>query len=539
MRKIILTFLGLMLSTGIGMAVSSSEDIIKELFTDNGITTSLSTDSSELKTLSQEEDAFNNVYLFMYQNVKKAPNDETLKILAENPDYSEYSTEDISSIVIDGDISKISEKLGSSVEQNTIIDFYTKMQSDYTEELELQTENRGLLYESLAKEIFYNNDLSDSASVDILYDLDLINYLLFNEYITYPDRKGNTSVDLASEEIFGTQKLSKIKRSTGSPSASVTTAVSNIVCSIDTELSDAIKKYEEANPESTTDSNSGDSDTTSGGTSSNSGSSSGSSSTSTSSTSSSTKTASSPTVDDFLSSLGGGTLGNWDRSLPCDEVFCITVDLIPGDAGVSTDSSTSGQTYEKTDDCIACHISYIAQKLNDTLSKPLSPSKVPMNNFEDGTCKEAGSKINLDINVYVQKKPIFTPEDDTTPDSSSNDVESLKELIYSSRALTNPDEVTGQTNSDLDSGRILSTLAGSDQEAVVNQILIANQAKMDQIQKLFADFELKARGQTYQDQEDQILIELATLKSYFSQFEDSLNATIAPIEDLAGKKYCE
>lgn len=528
-----------MLSTGIGMAVSSSEDIIKELFTDNGITTSLSTDSSELKTLSQEEDAFNNVYLFMYQNVKKAPNDETLKILAENPDYSEYSTEDISSIVIDGDISKISEKLGSSVEQNTIIDFYTKMQSDYTEELELQTENRGLLYESLAKEIFYNNDLSDSASVDILYDLDLINYLLFNEYITYPDRKGNTSVDLASEEIFGTQKLSKIKRSTGSPSASVTTAVSNIVCSIDTELSDAIKKYEEANPESTTDSNSGDSDTTSGGTSSNSGSSSGSSSTSTSSTSSSTKTASSPTVDDFLSSLGGGTLGNWDRSLPCDEVFCITVDLIPGDAGVSTDSSTSGQTYEKTDDCIACHISYIAQKLNDTLSKPLSPSKVPMNNFEDGTCKEAGSKINLDINVYVQKKPIFTPEDDTTPDSSSNDVESLKELIYSSRALTNPDEVTGQTNSDLDSGRILSTLAGSDQEAVVNQILIANQAKMDQIQKLFADFELKARGQTYQDQEDQILIELATLKSYFSQFEDSLNATIAPIEDLAGKKYCE
>ena len=83
MRKTILTFLGLMLSTGIGMAVSSSEDIITQLFSDNDVSTTLSTDSSELAGLSNGEDPFKNLYLFMYQNVKLAPKEETLKVLAE------------------------------------------------------------------------------------------------------------------------------------------------------------------------------------------------------------------------------------------------------------------------------------------------------------------------------------------------------------------------------------------------------------------------------------------------------------------------
>lgn len=553
MRKIIFTIFGLIISTSAGMALRTDDDILKQLFADNDLTRAFNNDSTEIKNLGNEEDPFKNVYLFMYQNIKEAPRDEAVKALLTDPDYQSYDQTQFEKVVIDGDISEITTRLGSGVEQSVIVDEYTKMRDDYETELQLQMDNRSLLYEALAKEIFINGDLSDSAQVDLLYDLDLIHYLLFNEYITYPDRSGDTAVSLASEELFGKPKLGKVKRTTDTTtvtepvSASAIAAVSDIVCSIDTELSDAITAFEEANPETVTESTSGtDSGTDTSSSSSSSGpSDSGSTSESTwSGVISNEATETVPdeaTVEDFVASLGGGTLGNWDRSLPCDEVFCITVELIPGDAGVSTDSTeTTDAGYKKSDNCIACHISYISQRMTDTLSKSLSASKVPMNNFEDATCKDAGSKVNLDINVYAIKKPIFTPENDSTPDAAAKDVDDLKELLWSSRALTSADDATGDTIQDLDAGRILSTRAGGNQEEIINQILAANQAQVSRLQEIFDDFELNARGQTSQDFEDQILIELATFKSYFGQFEESLKATMTPLEALAvDKQYCK
>ncbi len=551
MRKTILTFLGLMLSTGIGMAVSSSEDIITQLFSDNDVSTTLSTDSSELAGLSNGEDPFKNLYLFMYQNVKLAPKEETLKVLVQKSDYAWYSEDDIAAVVA-GDIYPLKEALGSGVTQSILIETYAQIQNDYNNELQLQIDNRGLIYEALAKEIFYNNDLTDSASVDILYDLDLINFLLFNEYVPETDRSGDPAVVpaseetiLASEETVEKPKLAKVKRSTDTSTVAVSSAVTDIICSIDTELSDAITAYEEANPEPVVeevdeptvveededapeldepeadadvpdsepeadDSDEGEDD----------------------SGEDAEEAPAEATVDEFVASLGGA-VGNWDRELPCDEIFCITVELIPGE------TEDDDNSYEKTDDCIACHISYIKQKLEETLSKPVAPSKVPMNNFEDGTCKEAGNKINLDINVYAIKKPIFTPENDSTPDASAKAVEDLKQVLYSTNALTTPEGVTGTTQSQIETARILNTRAGLDQADVAKQIIAADEARRAAVKKTLDDFEFKARGQASQDFEDQILGELATFKSYFSQFSESLKSTLAPLESLAGKKYCE
>ena len=540
-----------MLSTGIGMAVSSSEDIITQLFSDNDVSTTLSTDSSELAGLSNGEDPFKNLYLFMYQNVKLAPKEETLKVLVQKSDYAWYSEDDIAAVVA-GDIYPLKEALGSGVTQSILIETYAQIQNDYNNELQLQIDNRGLIYEALAKEIFYNNDLTDSASVDILYDLDLINFLLFNEYVPETDRSGDPAVVpaseetiLASEETVEKPKLAKVKRSTDTSTVAVSSAVTDIICSIDTELSDAITAYEEANPEPVVEEvdeptvedeeadepeaetdipeadipdsepeadapdDSGDG----------------------------VDAPAEATVDEFVASLGGA-VGNWDRELPCDEIFCIVVELIEGDAGVST-GEDDDNSYEKTDDCIACHISYIKQKLEETLSKPVAPSKVPMNNFEDGTCKEAGNKINLDINVYAIKKPIFTPENDSTPDASAKAVEDLKQVLYSTNALTTPEGVTGTTQSQIETARILNTRAGLDQADVAKQIIAADEARRAAVKKTLDDFEFKARGQASQDFEDQILAELATFKSYFSQFSESLKSTLAPLESLAGKKYCE
>ncbi len=510
MRKIILTILGLIVSTGAGMALGGNEDFVSRLFAENEVDTNFSGDPTGVQDLGNQADQFKNLYLFMYKNVKEGPAAAGIDAMLLDPDYSGYAKEELEAIAWDGDVSVIADKLGGTPTQSDLTDAYSKITNAYSEELKLQTEHRGLAYESMAQEMFMNGDLSDSAQVDVLYDLDLIHYLLFGDYIEYPNRSGGEAVVLASEEIVSRPVLAKVKR---------TTDESESVCTVDSELSDAIHTFEESQPEEYASSTASASTTAST-----------TAFTATSATGTETSPAPAQNLDDFVTSISG-TAGNWDRPLPCNDIFCITVDLIPGDAGVSTEESDA--------DCIACHVSYILAGLEITLSKPVTPSKVSMNYFEDATCKEAGGKIGLNLNVYPIKKPIFTAPGDKIPDNPSKNVEDLMADIDAARALTSEDQVTGQTQQDINRDRIIGNYEDSTQEEVVNQILAADQAEIDRLNELFDDFEINARGQNAQDFSEQILSELATFKSYFEQFEESLKDSITPLASLAEKEYCE
>lgn len=491
----------------------------------SSVETDFSGEASGIQELGNQSDQFKDLYLFMYQNVKEGPKSAAIEQMLLNPDYSAYAKEELEALILKGEINVISGKMGGSPTQSDLANAYRKISEDYEAELSLQSEHRGLAYESMAQEIFMNGDLSDSAQVDVLYDLDLIHYLLFGDYIEYPDRSGDKAVELASE-VESKPVLTKVKVKSASSAPVETSSVE--ICTVDGALGEAVQTFDASHPEQA---GSSSSSTSSASSSVSATSTSGSGSESASATADTKKS-----LDAFVESIGGSA-GNWDRPLPCTDVFCITVDLIEGDAGISSEESV--EEYDDTANCIACHVSYILAGLEMTLSKPVTPSKVSMNYFEDATCKEAGKKIGLDLNVYAVKKPIFSAPGDTIPDNPSKNVADLKADIEAARALTASDQITGEEAQAINQQRIIGRYDDASQEEVIRQILASNEAELDSLNELFDDFEIKARGQNAQDFGEQILGELATLKSYFEQFEASLKESITPLAALAGKKYCE
>lgn len=67
-----------------------------------------------------------------------------------------------------------------------------------------------------------------------------------------------------------------------------------------------------------------------------------------------------------------------------------------------------------SDNCIACHIEKINEKLKETINHSLIPSKATGNLLEPGLCKQAAADQFGDANIhfYALAKPILTPIND-------------------------------------------------------------------------------------------------------------------------------
>ncbi len=101
--------------------------------------------------------------------------------------------------------------------------------------------------------------------------------------------------------------------------------------------------------------------------------------------------------------------GNWALNLlkdpPCNDVFCLSVRFIKKPATA---------TYQETDNCIACHVQKIVEKLKYTTNHNLLPGKASGNLLEPGLCKNAISLQlgSVGLHFYTSFKPILTPTND-------------------------------------------------------------------------------------------------------------------------------
>lgn len=633
MKKIFLFSLGMLLSLTAGMVVSQiviaeeSEDWLAEIFSNQGLTMSDSTDSTELKTLaSQSEAPFAGLYLFMLQNIKDGPKDAAIKEIAKRYKYTE---EEIEAIVIRGETTGIinkrqaefaaaqeaesaaqmeeasaqgSEDVETFVSENEFGDLteeyirwyyeeyekvaiaselqdpvtsefllmeFAAISEAYDKELEFQQSNRRLAYEALASEMFMNNELSDSANVDLLYDLDLIHYLLFGEFITYPDRS-DENVDLASEEepleLFRVPEPRE-KTETEPEVVLAADSIDPYVCYGDEDLASALTAFEndppdtgDALPESSSEIDySINKDKDSPG-SSHSGSSSDDDSdedeTDSGSSSGSGSEVSNPylvdigaafqDLDEFLSSLEAPK-GNWSRNYACDETFCIEVLVIAenGDAEVE-ENNMEADDFEENENCIACHTAYIKERLEETMSKSLVPSKISMNWFEDATCKEAGTFVNLDLNVYAIKKPIDLDPGDDLDEKANEDIETFMTTLSPLIGINGG--TLGKTKDEQECQSILNLTKAAKVERSIDELLqecqwaVAENAA--QIQEVFDEFKFETYSQTTSDLYGQVSAELYTMLLYFKTFKENLKETYelgqAPLASLINdKQYCQ
>lgn len=624
MIKYILFSIGMVISLAGGIAVSqaliSDEELLSEIFEEAGVEISDKQDSKEIENLANNEEApFNGLYLFMLQNIMYGPQDAAITEIAERMDLTE---EEVEAIVLKGDVNSIidkqksmafqaqSEELASELEEASeqgaadlnefiddndfeelnadyiiwhyetyeappqlsdfqavlstefVLNEYNKISDAYTSELEFQEANRRIAYEALASEMFLNNDLGDSANVDLLYDLDLINYLMFGETITYPDRSEEI-VETASEPdeelvLFKAPERNIAKaivpaENVLSENVILAEEITNpYVCYGDEDLANALNAYnatpsfvDDAIPEADreidysagrTDGGSGAGDADE----------------------SDDENNFLPDIaaafgelNDFLLSIETPA-GDWKRSLPCNDIFCIEVNLISetDDPEAMDNSGMTVDDFKENENCIACHTAYIKERLEETMSKSLVPSKISMNWFEDATCKEAGNFVNLDLNVYAIKKPIDLDPGDDLDEKAAKDIEEFKNTLLSIGGIAIPGgskTTLGKTLSEMNCESIINikNVAGFSNE--IDDALVACQEAAEEnvrnVQAVFEEFTFNTYSQNTSDLYGQVSAELYSILLYFQGFQEGLKATYetedAPLSALLNKSYCE
>lgn len=453
----------------------------------------------------------------------------------------------------------------SVLSQTGLFAEFNSLSEAYKKELEFQRNGRKASYEALASEMFFNNDLEDSANIDILYDLDLIHYLLFGEYITYPDRSEGGDVSLASdpsEELDFPDALTAV--ATPAPSLSreepeedvevvlaATTAVDPYTCTEDDALVDALEAYEEDPPETgleeaeetsidydlgdddddseeEDDEETGDDDDDN----------------SSDEGEEETDVAGAmEALDEFITALEG-QVGDWTRSLPCGEVFCIEVKVI-----TETDDPEVAD-YEETENCIACHTQYISERMQETTSKSLVPSKVSMNWFEDATCKEAGNDVGIDLNIYAIKKPIDLDPGDDIDEEAQKDIDDLKTRLFGVSAIPLPGDsktILGTTLSELECSALLNIndIAGTNRsiDELMDECKEQAEAIEEETAEIYEEFTFDVNADNLNTLYGQVSQELYTMLLYFRNFQEGLKATYesedAPLSSLIAKGYCQ
>lgn len=611
MKRIIFLAFGIMISAGLGVAVSrytmaftTNETVTDRIFSDAGVSQpSDSTDPSVLENLALSGDyPFQNLYLFMYNNVLSGPTKAAIKILSSQYiDGSLYSEDELTAITQNGDTTPILSKskqkaidaqstdtvksqtdaqaaadaefeqfltdnegafsettleyiqnayetqmrptvasqtdIVNNLNRDTLLRSYTLIMDAYNNEFDLQRDNRKLAYESLAYEMFLNNDLSDSANIDLLYDLDLAHYVLFGTYITYPDRSGGEDVNLASlsavEEYTGTDQAVTLSSDTVSPYACLDdTALHSALDTFETDGSGATATAPEASPFTYPDpAVVAESVTTDP-------------ATLETATEAATQVQQGlQNMQNFLTQITGSK-GDWTRSLPCGDVFCITVKLVDGD-----DDPVATADYAETDNCIACNVAFINQALTATTDHSLVASKVSKNWFEDATCKDAGNKVNLDINVIAIKKSIDLDPGDDTDSAPAKDVEDLKDTLLHIGAFPSkdaPETIIGKTPSDVECESLLNlnTVAGSPQtlQEVQGNCKKASELLASQLASVYDQTQMEGMNANQSTLYQQVAAEFYKMAITFRNFQEQMQATYkndGPLPSLLAKKYCE
>ncbi len=245
MKRFFILAFGIMISAGLGVAASrftmaftTTETVTDRIFSEAGV--GQPTDSSDpavLEDLASSSDfAFQNLYVYMYNNVLNGPEAAAVKLLskryidglnftedelkaitqsadttailsqqkqrasdaqstetvqADEDRQAAYDAEFEQFIADNSDLSETAldaiqgayetqrltvpsqEDINNNLDQTVVATTYTDIMTEYNKELDLQRDNRKLAYESLASEMFLYNDLSDSAYIELLYDLEL------------------------------------------------------------------------------------------------------------------------------------------------------------------------------------------------------------------------------------------------------------------------------------------------------------------------------------------------------------------------------
>lgn len=345
---------------------------------------------------SSQKPEIENLYLNVYKLMDQAPSDAALQNTAAEYQY----TQEEMCAILGGGLYFLTDTEDKTLSVTDLQEMRSEILKTYERELEKAKLEQEMFMDSYSKEIFVNGDTADS-SFDVLYDLEVIEYLLFGES-TYTTTGGG-DLDYSSEEDADTDSTeAEESDSSDTPDSESTTSSSS--GSTDTDSTEEESESAEDSPEAEEEESSvnpascaaesalqatlsdalgsEDPDTeSSGGEDESDGSEDPDSgeegSDETRDAGSATSTSDPDAEDDDL--VIASTPHDWTQPDLCNDIFCLFVNFINED---ETD-------YETSDNCIQCHVDYIVEALKDTTGKDLTPGKVSGNLLEPAVCKRS------------------------------------------------------------------------------------------------------------------------------------------------------
>lgn len=355
---------------------------------------------------SSEDTPVQNLYLTIYQNLRKTPSDAALKVVAEQ---NQYTTQEIQAI-LDGNLALLVQTQGKNFSNEDAADLLQKIKDDYNKALEDAELEYQLALDASSKEIFANGNTGDSG-FDLIYDLEIIELLLFEDQgATTPPSDFKISLAPTEETEEDTPEAGSEPASESSsegasstetvPEASDEDAVAfstteggqdepidPTLCAADEGLQNAFDSATDSSApdEAETSSSEIDSEATEA-------------QNSSEISGAEESTSASSTVP---SELVPAASGSWLDKLPCGDIFCLVINFI----------NEKDPQYLDTSNCIQCHVEHIIKALSDTTSVGLTPGKVPGNLFEPAFCKRALTDTGINLNFIHVAVPIQTPGD--------------------------------------------------------------------------------------------------------------------------------
>lgn len=314
------------------------------------------------------------MYKRIYEDVVVKPAEAAAKTSASKLSMSE---DNLKKVVNEGDVTSLINKDKSKNETlDELSTKYSTVFADYQSSLATENMRSDLLKKSNPSEIYTDGDTSNSE-FDILYDLTVIEVILFNEAsvsqfggkfempdfdFTDPDEKE------LIDELFGREPQDEDEVE-GEAGTTEEKDFSSIEClDDDSDLENALNNYES---EQAAGDGAGDGTGDDGSTNEN------------------------LTYDE--DGFPKAKPDEWPTNYLCPDgaFFCIEISF----------SDETTKIYAKTDNCVACHIQNINKELDSMLNKSLTANKLSGNLMEAPKCKSSFSNVGANMNIITMAVP--------------------------------------------------------------------------------------------------------------------------------------
>ncbi len=444
----------------------------------------------------------------MYLQIYKDINDKPKEQAAKNVSSTYSMTEDqINKLVQEGDLSAII-KDDKNADLNKVLLQYQKIANDYQRTLETENIRSELTMETKPSEVFMDGDTSNSE-FDILYDLTIIEVILFNEASTSEFGGQFTAPDFnftdeeekkLIEELFDTTSTDQTTQQSATQSDNSFSALQCL--GEESALNEALSEYEDRQK---TNGEEGDSSN-----------------------------------EDYqgdepvnAENFPKAESDPWPSKYLCPDgaFYCIDISF----------DLKAAKAHGKTDNCIACHVQKINESLDKLLSKPLSANKLTGNLLEVPKCKASYSNIPVNMNIILLA---VTPPRQANQDKYVK-LDINKEWINLKERLNvffyNTDNPPPETK--LEDRSVKEALQAAPDNPSLNNVSLRASNRTQQTQeKVTENAETKKqenRTELNNTEYQMVINEMETMKQSFQTILTKLKEMKKPCNNIANKSYCQ